>query len=278
MDTIFMEVLSQIGQADLVRFLPWFLSAAVKSGADFTCSVSDTFTSITTSELKGITALASTSSPAHRVSTPPPFLPASDILAASTPVGQPLFTLNLGLKCKKWDHSPSRTLEGQRSKRDHTGTEEGIISSGCSTPPIQFPAGWVELHSSKQPELINLPSSPVKAAADPNDRLVLKALGSTIDHDRDSVVKVSGDDADQSGDRPDSSSTDRKVLLTLVPSQQLGTASHVQIPRRRPSTLPTRSFRRKFRPSGRRPSWNGLVIVTKLYGRLTMKSSKQIGS
>ena len=56
-----------------------------------------------------------------------------------------------------------------------------------------------------------------------------------------------------------------KVLLTLVPSQQLETASNVQILRRQPSTLPTKSSRRKFRPlaallrvaSGWRPKWIG---------------------
>ena len=56
--------------------------------------------------------------------------------------------------------------------------------------------------------------------------------------------------------------TCRKMLLTLIPSQQLGTASHVQILKRQPSTPLTRSSRRKFGPlatslrvaSGQRPS------------------------
>ena len=77
-----------------------------------------------------------------------------------------------------------------------------------------------------------------------------------------------------------------KVLLTLALSQQLGTASCVQIPMRRPSTLPAKHSGRKCGPLaallrvayGWRPSWNGLVIVTKLYGRATMRSSRQSGS
>ena len=51
MDAPFTEVLSQVSQADLMRLLPWFLSATAKSGADPTCSVSKALTSITTSEL-----------------------------------------------------------------------------------------------------------------------------------------------------------------------------------------------------------------------------------
>ena len=36
-----------------------------------------------------------------------------------------------------------------------------------------------------------------------------------------------------------------KVLLTLVPNQQLGTASHVQILKRWPSTLAAKKFQKK---------------------------------
>ena len=196
MDTTFRKVLSQVSQADLVRLLPWFLSVTAKSGAGPTCSVSEALTSITTSELEGTTAPASTRSPACRVSTPP-VPPASDILAASTPVGQPFFALTLSLKHKKWDHSAGSTPDGQSGKRANAGNGEGSISSGCSTLPIQLAASL----SPKQPEPdpINLPSSPVKAAVNPNDRLAVEASGSTIDHDRDSLVGVSGDDADQSG-------------------------------------------------------------------------------
>ena len=183
------------------------------------------------------------SSPAHRVSTWPPVTLALDIPAAGTPVGQLLFAHTLGLKCKEWDCSPGSPPEGQSGKRAHSGTEEGSISSRCPSLPIHPVAS----HSSKppEPELINLPSSSVKAATDSNNWLTVEALGSTIDCDRDSVVEV----------------THWKVLLTLDPSQQLGTISHVQILRRQPSTLPRKCSGRKFGPlaaslrvaSGQRP-------------------------
>ena len=204
MDTTFREVLSQMSQTDSVRLLLWFLSAAAMSGAGPTCSVSEVLTSVTTSELAGIIALVSMSSPACRVSTLPPVPLASDIPAAGTPVGQPFFAHNFALKCKEWNCSPSSTPEGQSCKRSCVGTEEGSVSYGQSTPPIQLVAS----HSPKQlePKVINLPSNPVKAATSLSDRLAVEALVSTRDHDRDSVVEVSGDDANQSGDESNSSS------------------------------------------------------------------------
>ena len=68
------------------------------------------------------------------------------------------------------------------------------------------PAGSQPQPKQLEPELINLPSSPVKAATDPDDRLAAEALRSTTDCDRDSMVEVSGDDANQSGNESDSSS------------------------------------------------------------------------
>ena len=88
MDTTFREVLSQMSQVNLVRLLPWFLSATAKSSAGSTCSVSEALTSVTTSELEGTTAPVLMSSPAHRVSTLPPVPPALDIPVASTPALQ----------------------------------------------------------------------------------------------------------------------------------------------------------------------------------------------
>ena len=210
MNTTFRKVLSHVSQANSVRLLPWFLSATAKSGADPACSVSEVLTAVTTSELKGTTSLVSTSSPAHRVSTSPLVLPALDILATGTPVGHSFFTPTLSLKHKKWDHSPGSTPEDQSGKRAHTGKEEGNVSSGCSTLPNQPVAS----HSPKksEPELVNLPSSPVKAAADPNNRLAVDTSGSTIDHDRDFVVEVSRDDTNQSGNELDSS----RPLVTLL--------------------------------------------------------------
>ena len=144
------------------------------------------------------------SSPAHRVSTLSTVPPALDIPAAGTPVGQLFFTLTLGLKHKEWDCSPSSPPEGQSGKRAHTGIKEGSISSGYSSLPIQL----VVSHSSEQPqpELINLPSSVAKVVTDPDGRLTVEASGSTIGHDRDSVVGVNKDNADQDDDESDSAS------------------------------------------------------------------------
>ena len=141
-------------QAYSVRLLPQFLSTTAKYGADPIHSVSEALTSITTSELEGTAALMSMSSPAHRVSTLPPVPLALGIPAAGTPVGQPFFTLALGLKCKKWDGSQGSIPEDQSDKRAHTGTEVGSVNSGCSTLPTQPVAS----HSPEQPEpeLVNL--------------------------------------------------------------------------------------------------------------------------
>ena len=48
-----------------------------------------------------------------------------------------------------------------------------------------------------EPEVINLPSSPFKGDADPDHGMVVEALGSTGDHDRDSTRDISEDEADQ---------------------------------------------------------------------------------
>ena len=157
-----------------MRLLPWFFSATAKSGAGHTCSVSKALTSITTSELEGTTSLASTSSPAHRVSTLPPVPATLDVLVAGTLVGKPFFAVALDLKHKKWDCSPCSTPEGQSRKRACTGTKEGSISSGHSPLAIQLVAS----HSPEQlePELNNLPYSPAKAVMDPNDRLAVESF------------------------------------------------------------------------------------------------------
>ena len=155
------------------------------------------------------------SSLACTINNLPPVPSTLDIPTANTPIKQPFFALTLGLKHKKLDCSPSSTPEGQSSKRTHTGINEGNINSGHSTLPIQLVAS----HSPKQPkpELINLPSSQIKAAADPDDRLAVEASGSTIDHDRDSAVEDSRDDAEQSGDGPDSNSDSQESAADSGP-------------------------------------------------------------
>ena len=150
------------------------------------------------------------------VSTPPPVLPILDIPATGTQVRHPFFALTLGLKHKKLDCSPSSTPEGQSSKWAHTGTEEGSISSGHSTLPIQ----QVFIHSPEQlkPQLVNLSSSPVK----PNDSLAAEAFGSTIDHDRDYAVEVIRDDANKSGDQSHSSSDSQESAADAGPKSATG--------------------------------------------------------
>ena len=59
-------------------------------------------------------------------------------------------------------------------------------------------------------------------ATDPNDRLAAEAWVSTIDHDRDSVVEVSRDDADQSGDESDSSSNSLESVANSGPKSATG--------------------------------------------------------
>ena len=113
-DTTFREVPSQMSQADSVRLLPWFLSTTANPSTGAICSVSEALTTVmqpkadaptydTTLEFEGITALASTSSPAHQASTLPPVLPMLDIPATGIPVGHLFLALAIGLKHKKWD-------------------------------------------------------------------------------------------------------------------------------------------------------------------------------
>ena len=151
----------------------------------------------------------------HWTSTLLPAVPVSDIPATCTPVGQPFCALTLCLKHRKWDHSSCSTPEGHSGKRAHAGTEEDSISSEHSTLPIQLVAS----HSPKHPEpgLIDLCSSPIKDIASPSDRLAVDTLGSTVDHDRDSAVDVSGDDASQSGDESDSSNNSQESAVDSGP-------------------------------------------------------------
>ena len=87
-----------------------------------------------------------------------------------------------------------------------------------------------------EPELTNVPSSPVRDTGDPNDGLAVEASGSTADCDRDSIDGVSKGNTKHGCDESDSESTANSGL-----SQQLGIASHAQTPRRQLSSLPTRS-------------------------------------
>ena len=57
-----------------------------------------------------------------------------------------------------------------------------------------------------EPELIDLPSSPAKCAAYPNDGVAIEALKSTGDHDKDNVRDISEDKANQGIEKPKSGS------------------------------------------------------------------------
>ena len=50
----------------------------------------------------------------------------------------------------------------------------------------------------------------------------MEALGSTIDHDRDSVVEFSGDATNQSGDEPDSSIDLQEIAADSSPQSVTG--------------------------------------------------------
>ena len=190
MDTTFRKVLSQRSQADLVKLLPWFLSNADISSADPTCSVSEALTSITMWQFEGTASPASMSSPACRVSTPPPVLFVSDIQAAGTPVWQPFFALAPGLKHKMgllpWQHTLRSKL--QEGLCWHWGRQHQQWAQYSTHPPNSQPTA----QSNQNLSFVHLSSSPVKVATDPDDRLAVEDLGSTIDHDRDSVVELSG--------------------------------------------------------------------------------------
>ena len=248
-DTTFRMVLSHVSQANSVRLLPWFLSTATNPCAVLIHSVSETHTTVmqpgadapaddTTPEFESSEALESTGSPVCQASTPPPpALPIPDIPATGTPVGFPFFMLTINPKHKKWDCSPDSTHDDQCAKRAHTGSEEANISSGCSTPPVQPEFGNrvqpkirntetvpAASHSFDLPEpgLIDVPSSPVKGAADPDDGLAVEAMWSTRDCDRDSTMGISKDNANQGSDESDADSNSWECAADSSPDSASG--------------------------------------------------------
>ena len=176
---------------------------------------------------------------------------------------------------------PSSTLEGQSGKRAHVGTNGGSISCGHSTPHNQPVASY----SPKQlePEPVNLPSSLVKAAADSDDRLAMEAAGSTIDCDRDSLVEVSKDDADQSGNETDSSSDLQESAADSGLKSATRDCLMCSDTEEAAVNSACKKFWKKVQVScniAKGYLWleaqlNRLAIVTKLYGRAIKKSSKQ---
>ena len=112
MDATFKEVLSHMGQADLVRLLPCFLSTVASPCIGPRHPVNKAFTSImptgmaattgsSTMESEDTTTQASPSSLACWASTLSPVLNVFGILAVSTLINHSLFALALGLRSMK---------------------------------------------------------------------------------------------------------------------------------------------------------------------------------
>ena len=126
-------------------------------------------------------------------------------------VSLPFFMLVFIPKQKKWDSSPDSAPDNQCGRRACARTKEANISSGCSLPPVQSKS-YNGVHpktrssetvqaasQSSEAEPIDLPSSPVKDDANPDDRVTVEASGNTGYHDRNSDVGVSEDDIIQGG-------------------------------------------------------------------------------
>ena len=102
-------------------------------------------------------------------------------------------------------------------------------------------------HNSDQPELklINPTSSKVKGDTDPDDRVIVEALGSTGDHGRDYVVGVSEEVANQGDDESDSDSDSQESATDSGPESAAGAiASHAWTPKRHQYSPPTESSAR----------------------------------
>ena len=265
-DTTFREVLSQMSQADLVRLLPWFLSATANPSAGPICSISEAFTTFmqsradvpadnTTPGFEGSPAPASMNSPVCQASSlPPPVLLMSDIPAAGIPIGNTIFKLTISPKCKKWDCSPSSTLNDQGDKGACAETAEADASGEhmfSSTQPEPDNGAWSGTScSSDHPEtkIIDLIASPAKGAADSNDGVAVEASGSTRDCDRDSARDISGDNLTRALRSPTQAVSHGQVPLTPTRIQQLGIASPAQTQRRHQLGPPTRSSVRRCGP------------------------------
>ena len=206
-DTNFREVLSQMSQANLVRLFPWFLSAMASSTAGPLCSVSEAFTTSMqprvdapmediTPELKDTTAPASMSSPACWASTlPPPALPGQ-----WHPSWAPILHAHHQFQTQNVGLLPQLCTWMSKWQEGYAGTKEASISSGCSTLPIQLAASHSPTNLSPSSSI----SPPVKS------RLPLTlTMGwpqRPVDHDRDSAVEASGNNAHQGVSESDSDS------------------------------------------------------------------------
>ena len=151
-----------------------------------------------------------------------------DVLASSTPVMLPSLTLAIGLKHMKHDCSSNCAPNDQGGKRSCTMTKKANISSEYIFLPIQSESdNGVHPNTSPssdhpEPELIILPSNPVKGDADPNQGVVAETLGSTGDHDRDSTGDISEDETDHGIEESDSDGESQASVANSDPESATG--------------------------------------------------------
>ena len=110
---------------------------------------------------------------------------------------------------QQWaQHSTCPALVWQWSSAHTQSSEKALATSHSFNLP--------------EPKLINLPSSPAKGTANPDDGVAVEASGSTGDCDRDSAVEVSKDDVDEGGDGSDSGSDSWESTADSGPDSAMG--------------------------------------------------------
>ena len=225
-DITFREVLYQMGQVNLVRVPPWFLSIATKPRVDLICPVMqqrvDASVADTTPEIKGSQAPTSTSSPDYWANTlPPPVLPMSGIPTASTPVGQPFLALKLLPSTGGGTTLQQHTWQSIWQEGPHWDWwcqhQQGMQHSAYPVQNREQQTALATSHSFDllEPKLIDLPFSPVKDTTDPNDGVAEEASRSTGDCGRDSTLGVSESNTDQSGNESDSDSKSQETAINF---------------------------------------------------------------
>ena len=124
--------MSQVSLADSIKLLPWFISAAVAlcymSGMIANAMQQDEDVPAA-SEPEGLRAPGPSSSQVHPPRTPPLlFLPLLDILLVGTPLVGFAEFLAISIQ-KKWDCSPSSSLNHHCNKRTHVDSQEVKVRS-----------------------------------------------------------------------------------------------------------------------------------------------------
>ena len=96
--------------------------------------------------------------------------------------------------------------------RQHQQWMQYSAHPASSQPQPQMTRSWA--HQS--------PLQSSQGCSQPQWQVGSRGLGSTLDHDRDSVVEVSGDDADWSGDHSDLSSDPQESAADCGPKSATG--------------------------------------------------------